>query len=106
MSTEAAKELVAKLAVDPDFRSQVEGAATREEKQAVLSSAGYKIVSPDDLVEVQSQLEQKGMFSDITGFMGGALVSVGVNPAGMSASDAQALGKTIGSVGDLVASFI
>ena len=100
MAKEAAKEVLAKLAIDDDLRAKFDEAATAEDKFQVLADAGYKIVTPDDLIAVQSEVQQKGMLSDLGGWLGTTAVSVGINPAGISASDAQKIGNGIGTAAD------
>lgn len=95
-----AKELVATLALNDTLRSMFESAPTTDAKLSVLANAGYKVVLPDDLVEVQSDIQQKGMLSDIGGYLGGAIVKAGFDPAGVGAANATTIGKTVGSVAD------
>lgn len=97
---ETAKELVATLTLNDELRARFEAAGSTDEKLAVLGDAGYKIVLPDDLVEVQSDIQQKGMLSDIGGYLGGAIVKAGFDPLGVGAQNATNIGKTAGSVAD------
>jgi hypothetical protein len=98
---ETAKELVAALSLNDDLRAQFDAAGSADEKLEVLSKAGYKVIVPDDLAEVQSDIEQKGMFSDIGGYLGKAVVNAGFDPLKVGAGNAATIGKTVGQLADL-----
>jgi predicted ribosomally synthesized peptide with nif11-like leader len=49
MSAVKTQELVSRMAKDADFRNSVISAPTREDKKAILESAGYGDVTQDEL---------------------------------------------------------
>lgn len=100
MPKEAAKDLIAKLALDDDLRARFDDASSAEDKLNVLSEAGYTIVTPDDLVEVQSDVQQKGMLSDVTGYLSTSIVKAGFDPAGVGAQGAGEIGRTAGRMAE------
>ncbi len=70
MPKESAKALIAKLALDEELSAKFDAAQSAEAKLAVLSEAGYTVVTPDDIIEVQSDLEQKALLGNPAGYLG------------------------------------
>ena len=89
MSAEGAAALFERITTDENFRSEVEGAATPNEKHRIVTEAGYD-VTPDDIPQIKSlagveeisddDLEKvAGGLSDLemTGLLVGGGVAVG-----------------------------
>jgi predicted ribosomally synthesized peptide with nif11-like leader len=64
MSVAAAKAYLTEVASNEELRTQLEQASAPEERDTALIGAKVYVFTPDELLEAQSEFEQKGMFTD------------------------------------------
>ncbi|GAA6623370.1 Nif11-like leader peptide family natural product precursor [Scytonema sp. NUACC26] len=77
MSIESAKAFYSRMTTDVKFRTQLEQAATSEQRQQIIQAAGYEF-TPEEWEVAKAQINEELSDAELTAVSGGLSILPGV----------------------------